>query len=229
MLVVSWRYMLPPAVYRRPRNSTFVFHDLLLPAYRGFAPTVWAIINGEDHTGVTLFEIAEAVDAGDIIDQQRISIDPSEMIADVMDRITQVYLLLLEKNLPFLISGSISRTPQNHVNATYTCKRNLEDNKIDWNTSSKQIYNLVRASAKPYSGAFAFLAGQELRIWSAKLLDDFRPYVGRIPGRVVEIRSGEGVVVLTIDAALLLLQVQLAGQEVTTADRVLTSISQTLR
>ena len=67
MLAVNWRYMLPPEVYRRPRRGAYIFHDSLLPEYRGFSPTVWAIINGEDHTGVTLFAIADEVDAGEYL------------------------------------------------------------------------------------------------------------------------------------------------------------------
>ena len=59
MFAVSWRYMIPREIYERPTFGTYVFHDSLLPTYRGFAPTVWAIANGEDHTGVTLFRIAE--------------------------------------------------------------------------------------------------------------------------------------------------------------------------
>ena len=62
--LVSWRFLLPKAIFQQPRLGTFVFHDSLLPAYRGFAPTVWVMINGQDHTGATLFEIAEEMDSG---------------------------------------------------------------------------------------------------------------------------------------------------------------------
>ncbi|MGV2436890.1 MAG UNVERIFIED_CONTAM: hypothetical protein LVT10_20020 [Anaerolineae bacterium] len=62
-----------------------MFHDSLLPAYRGFSPTVWAIINGEDHTGVSLFHASEAYDTGDIIAQQRVPITPDETIGEVVE------------------------------------------------------------------------------------------------------------------------------------------------
>jgi methionyl-tRNA formyltransferase len=106
MLVVSWRYMIPPSVYQRPRQGTFVFHDSLLPKYRGFSPTVWAMINGEDHTGVTLFRIAEEVDAGPIVDQESVPIQPSDTIGVILDRVTGVYLALLERRLDSLLSGN---------------------------------------------------------------------------------------------------------------------------
>ena len=70
MLAVSWRYLVPQKVYQHPVQGAYVFHDSLLPAYRGFSPTVWAILNNETQTGVTLFSMAEDVDSGDIVDQQ---------------------------------------------------------------------------------------------------------------------------------------------------------------
>jgi methionyl-tRNA formyltransferase len=228
MFAVSWRYMIPPEVYRRPRRGTFVFHDSLLPAYRGFAPTVWAILNGEDHTGATLFEIAEEVDSGDIVDQQRVPIGTDDSIADAMERVTQAYLGLLERNLDRLLDGSAPRHPQDHSRATYTCKRLPDDNRIDWSASTRDIYNLIRAVSQPYPGAFGYLGDRKVRIWSAQVLADYPRYVGKIQGRVVEVRPGEGTVVLTGDGALLLKQVQLEGSAVVCASDVLTSPSQTL-
>ncbi len=228
VLVASWRYMIPPSVYQRPRLGTFVFHDSLLPKYRGFAPTVWAMINGEDHTGVTLFEIAEEVDAGDIVDQQSVSIGPEDPIAAVMERVSQTYLDLLERNLHRLLEGSAPRSPQDHTLATFTCKRIPEDNQIDWSTSSQSIFNLIRASSSPYPGAFTYLADQKMYIWSAQMLPNFRPHVGRIPGRVIEVRPGEGSVVLTGDGAILLTRVQMEGAEIVCAANALASLSQTV-
>src|SRR5437867_2959858 len=123
MILVSWRYMIPPRVYRRPRLGTFVFHDSLLPEYRGFSPTVWAIINGEDHTGVTLFTIAEEVDAGDIVDQQRIPIGRDDTIATAIERVTEGYLDVLGRNVARLMEGNAQRSAQDHSRATYTCTR----------------------------------------------------------------------------------------------------------
>ncbi len=228
MFAVSWRYMVPPDVYRRPRRGAFVFHDSLLPAYRGFAPTVWAILNGEDHTGATLFEIAEEVDSGDIVDQQRVPIGAEDSIADVMEHVTQAYLDMLERNLDRLLDGRAPRHPQDHSRATYTCKRLPDDNRIDWSASTRDIYNLIRAVSQPYPGAFGYLGDRKVRIWSAQILMDYHRYVGKVQGRVVEVRPGDGTVVLTGDGALLLKQVQLEGDAIACASDVLTSPSQTL-
>lgn len=229
MFVVSWRYMIPPHVCRRPRLGTFVFHDSLLPAYRGFAPTVWAMLNGESETGVTLFEIAEEVDAGDIVDQERVPLGPDEPIAEVMGRVTSAYLTLLRRNLGALLAGEAPRRPQEHSRATYTCKRLPEDNRIDWGAPSDAVYNLIRAAGEPYTGAYTFLEGEEVRVWSARRVEGGRRYVGRVAGRVVEVSPGEGSVVLTGDGALLLTRVQTRGGPVVCAAEVLKSLGQTLR
>jgi methionyl-tRNA formyltransferase len=228
MLVVSWRYKIPAEVYRRPRAGTFVFHDSLLPTYRGFSPTVWAMINGERHCGASLFEIAEEIDAGDIIDQERIAIGPDDVISGVMERVTQAYLALLERNLAGLIDGTAPRAPQDHSLATFTCKRLPEDNRIDWAAPSESVYNLIRAVGAPYPGAFTTLCGKKIRVWSARRLAEPRRYAGKIPGRVVEVTPGGGSVVLTGEGALLLTRVQMEGGETVDADQILNSLSQTI-
>jgi methionyl-tRNA formyltransferase len=221
MFLVSWRYIIPATVFKTPRLGTFVFHDSVLPEYRGFSPTVWAIINGGDYTGVTLFEICEEVDAGNIVDQQRVPIGQTETITEVLDRVTQTYLLLLERNLKALIEGVAQRYPQDSKRATYTCKRMPEDNKIRWSLPARRIFDLVRAVTSPYPGAFTTLAGKTVRVWASEDISQERKYVGAIPGRVAEVWSGRGAVVVTGDGTLLLTKVQMHDSEVVCAADVL--------
>jgi methionyl-tRNA formyltransferase len=228
MFAVSWRYMIPASIYLRPRQGTFVFHDSLLPEYRGFAPTVWSIINGEDHTGVSLFEISEHFDEGNIVDQERVPIGPDETIAVVLERTTQTYLDLLERNLDGLIKGTALRHPQDHSCASYTSKRLPEDNRIDWTAPTKTIYDLIRAVSAPYPGAYTYFSGQKMRVWSAQQVPNARRYIGKIPGRVVDVSPGEGSVVLTGDGVLLLSHVQMEDGKIVYASDILNSFSHTL-
>lgn len=228
MFAVSWRYIIPAAVYEQARLGAYVFHDSLLPDYRGFSPTVWAIINGQNHTGVTLLEMVNDYDAGDIIAQKREPIGPHDTIAEVTERVTDSYLWLLEYYLPILLKGNPPRSPQEQSQITYTAKLLPEDFQIDWQWPTQRIYDLIRATTVPYAGAYTTLEGQKLRIWSAQILEDAHRYVGRIPGRVVEIRPGEGVVVLTGDNVLLVTRVQLEGSDPAPATAVLNRISHTL-
>lgn len=228
LFAVSWRYLIPPRVYQRPCLGSFVFHDSLLPAYRGFSPTVWSIINGEDHTGVTLFAMTGAVDEGDVIAQKPVPIGPDDTIAGVMEQVTQTYLELLAQNLDGLRQGTAPRCRQDHDLASYTSKRLPTDNAIDWTASTTAIYNLIRAVTRPYPGAYTYLCGEKLTIWRAKRLAPPPRYVGRIPGRVVAVRPGEGTVVLTGDGSLLVTEVQIEGDKVVCATEILNSLSQTL-
>lgn len=228
LFAVSWRYLIPAHVYGRARLGAYVFHDSLLPEYRGFSPTVWAILNGEDHTGATLLEMAGAYDTGAIIGQSRVPIGPDDTIAALLDRVTETYLTLLKTHLPALVSGTAERAVQDEAHATYTAKLLPEDFRIDWNWPTQRIYNLIRATTAPYAGAYTTLEGQKLTVWSARLLDDPRRYVGRIPGRVIEFQTDTGSVVLTGDGALRLTQVQLEGGEALPAAAVLNKLSHTL-
>jgi len=225
--VVSWRYMIPAKVYSLPRLGTFVFHDSMLPTYRGFSPTVWSIINGEDHTGVSLFKIAEEVDSGDILDQERVPIGPEETISTIVERVTQTYLYVLEKNIDRLLDGTYSVTEQDHSKATYTCKRNPEDNLINWKAASEDVYNFIRALSQPYPGAYTFHKGEKLRVWSAERFQ-FPEFEGRIPGRVVQVIPGKGSVVLTRDGGILITEVQIEEGEVVCAAEIVNQLSHTL-
>ncbi|TSC72477.1 MAG: methionyl-tRNA formyltransferase-like protein [Parcubacteria group bacterium Gr01-1014_38] len=211
VLMVHWRYLVSFPLLRAVRRASVVFHDSLLPAYRGFSPTVWALVNGETRGGVSLIYVAEEVDAGDIIDQWETPLRLEETIADVLPRITEGYVQLLERNLALLWEGRAPRRSQDHSRATYTCKRTPEDNRIVWSEPTSVIWNCIRAVTRPYTGAYTWFEGKRLTVWSAQPLPTPRRYAGRIPGRVVEVRPGEGIWVLTGDGVILLRRVQLEG------------------
>lgn len=228
LLMVSWRYLVPSSIYRRARLGAYVFHDSLLPKYRGFAPTVWAMINGESETGVTLFEVTDEVDAGDIVDQRAVAIGFTDRIADVVGRVTGTYLQVIEDNWRCLLSGNAQLRPQNHAEATYTCKWTPADAHVDWRKSSKAIYNLVRATSHPYPGAYTSVDGRKLTVWSAELPRETRRYVSSAPGRIARIEPGRGATVLTGDGSILLKDVQLENEPMTNAAAILNSPSLTL-
>ena len=228
MLKVNWRYVVPAVIFQRARLGSYVFHDSLLPLYRGFSPTVWAIINGEKETGVTLFRATEEYDAGDIVEQRSVPIGSNDSIASVTERVTQTYLDIAAEKFADLLSGQISARQQDHSAATYTCKWTPADARIDWNQSASDIFNLIRATSQPYPGAFTYLDCRKLTVWSARLPGDMRKYVSRVPGRVLSHQPGAGALVLTGDGPILLQSVQLEGEPIVEASLILNSLSQTL-
>lgn len=228
LLSVGWRYLVPRHVYEAPRQGSYVFHDSLLPRYRGFSPTVWAIINGETETGVTLFKMTESVDAGPIVDQVAVPINRQDTIAEVRERVTGAYIELIRKNLGALLTGQVSLRPQDEAAATYTCKLLPDDVGIDWRQPAETVYNLIRAYTRPYPGAWTLLHGQRLRVWRAEWAGQEPVFSGRVPGRIVQVTPDRGVLVLAGQGAVRLLEVQREGESPRAAHEVLTRVSDTL-
>ncbi len=224
IFVVSWRYIIPSKVYNKAKIGSYLFHDSLLPEYRGFSPTVWSIINGKKYTGVTLLEIDQKVDSGDIVDQIKVPIHIDDEISDVMKRVTQTYLDLLEKNINNIINGEINTINQDHSIASYTRKRLPSDNLIDWNLSTIEIYNFIRALSRPYPGAFTFINKTKLIIWQAKLVENSTKFIG-IPGCLVKIIPGEGVIVNTGDGYIMVNEVQYKNKKSQCASLILNSLN----
>lgn len=225
LIAVSWRYLVKRDAYGRAQRGAFVFHDSLLPKYRGFSPTPWAIINGERETGVTLLDMAESPDTGGIVDQVSVPIGPQDYVETVLGRVTEAYLRVLERNLPALLAGTAPRRVQNEAEATYCCRRRPDDNRIDWHAPAGSVFNLIRACSAPYPGAYCCCEGKRLTIWAADPPDRSRRYVGAVPGRIVERVPGQGVRVLAGDHSLLLRSVQSEGGAVQPADELLSKLA----
>ena len=203
-----------------------ITHDSLLPNYRGFAPTNWAIINGETETGVTLFYIAEEVDAGPIVDQLKTPISLDDTIQMVDKRVIALYEKIIEKNLPLLEAGTAKATPQDEALAKFCCKRVPSDGLIDWRLSAFQIHNLIRATSQPFPGAFSFLNGVKMIIWSAQVAQDERHFIGNIPGRIIGKREGM-IEVLTGDGILQIKTLQRENEEILHAKDFAISVKDT--
>jgi methionyl-tRNA formyltransferase len=227
-LIVGCRILLRKEVYEAPRRGSLAIHDSLLPEYRGFAPLNWAIINGEDHTGVTLFQVGESMDAGGVVAQRRVPIEPRDTAPSVYERVCQATVDLILETYPLLASGAAVAVPQSEAGATFACSRTPADGLIDWTMSTKAIYDQVRGLTYPYPGAYTALDGRKLTIWRVEPVETIR-VVGRIPGRVTAIDRAAGYVdVLTGDGVLRIHDVELAGTPRRSAADVITSVRATL-
>src|SRR5437588_769461 len=228
-LVVGCRVLIPKSLYSIPPLGMLAVHDSLLPSYRGFAPLNWALINGEQQTGVTLFHLDERMDGGDIVGQRTIAISPSDTAPEVYQRVCTETVALVLDACRLLSEGRAPRTAQHYDAGSFTCSRIPADGAIDWSLPTTTIYNLIRALCFPYPGAFTFYGAEKLFIWSAIPVDADRRYVGRIPGRVVAIAASTGHAdVLTGDGILRLLEVQREGYVKTPAATVIRSVRSTL-
>ena len=206
--IIGARIMVPQKIYEVPRLGMFGAHDSLLPKYRGFAPLNWALINGEKETGVSLFQIGDQMDAGDIFAQEKTEVGPNETAIEVYERICQITARLVVNFYKNFTKGQLSGSAQNHQLATYTCSRTPEDGLINWQDSSHRVHNFVRALTDPYPGAFTYYKGEKITILKSEISAQQRNYVGRIPGRVIALETTGAVQVLTGDGALRLLKVR---------------------
>lgn len=190
ILAVSWKYYLPLELNRYLKHKIIVMHDSLLPKYRGFAPLASALINGETKVGITVLFAAEQIDQGPVILQKKIHISPHIYINDAIQKITKLYceavieLITMLKKQP-----KISGHRQNESQVTYSIWRSPGDCQIDWQKSSRDIYNLIRAVGYPYPGAFSYLEKKKVFIAKAESLNCDLIFVIRQPGKIWQLDS----------------------------------------
>lgn len=168
-IVVAFR-MLPESIWSFPPMGTLNVHGSLLPQYRGAAPINWAIINGEKETGVTTFRLQHAIDTGDILLQEKITITPTMTAGELHDTMMIVGATTLVKTLNGLIAGSIVATPQaDATHLKHAPKLFTQDCTIDWTKPVDQVHNLIRGLA-PFPGALTKVDGKIVKLFSTSIL-----------------------------------------------------------
>jgi len=166
-----YRHMLPVSLLALAKRGAYNLHGSLLPKYRGRVPVNWAVLHGETETGVTLHEMAEKPDAGAIIAQTAVPILPDDTAYDVFGKLTVASEQTLWNIIPQLINGNAPRIANELSRGSYFGARKPEDGRIDWRQNAQQIYNLHRAVAPPYPGAFTDQNGHRFILKQARLVD----------------------------------------------------------
>ena len=155
-IVVAFR-MLPEVVWAMPPLGTFNLHGSLLPQYRGAAPINWAIINGEQETGVTTFFLQQEIDTGDLILQKRTPITDGDNAGTIHDRLMSIGAAAVVETVDCIIAGNAPKTPQPQgVTLKSAPKIFKETCRVDWKQSCHQIFNFVRGLS-PYPAAWSVL------------------------------------------------------------------------
>lgn len=185
-LVVGWYWLIDNYTINHCNGNVIGVHASLLPRYRGFAPLVWAMINGESKTGVTLFYIREGIDSGNIIAQKEIHIMEEDYISDLLSKVEDITLEILEENYFSIISEEIISIEQNESEASYCSIRYPSDGLINWRNSNKDVYNFIRAQSNPYPGAYIYINNTKIIIEKSKIFPN--EYYG-IPGRILKVEA----------------------------------------
>ncbi|MFW3470706.1 methionyl-tRNA formyltransferase [Streptomyces microflavus] len=188
----NWRTWMPPEIYNLPVHGTLNIHDSLLPAYAGFSPLIWALINGEPEVGVTAHLMDEELDAGDIVIQRSVAVGPTDTTTDLFHRTVDLIAPVTTEALGLIASGQTEFTRQDRSKASFFHKRAEEDIRIDWTWPAQDLERLIRAQSAPYPSAFTFHKGQRLEVVSAVVSEG---RYGGTPGRIFY-REGDGVVIV---------------------------------
>ena len=168
--VVAFR-MLPEIVWNMPPLGTINVHGSLLPQYRGAAPINWAVINGEEFTGVTTFKLQQEIDTGNILLFEKILIEENDTAGNVHDKLKDVGASLLVKTIILLADGKLVEIPQaiSFRETKHAPKLFTETGNIDWNKTAEEVYNLIRGLS-PYPAAYTKLHGKTLKIFYGEKL-----------------------------------------------------------
>ena len=163
-----FRSMLPSSILECARLGAFNMHGSLLPRFRGRAPTNWAVLKGATETGATLHRMVARPDAGTIVDQCAVPILPDDTARQVFDKVCVAAEVVLWRSLPAIAGGCAPEHANDLSQGSYFGGRKPEDGRIDWTRSAAEVYNLIRAVAPPYPGAFSDCAGRRLVVAEAR-------------------------------------------------------------
>lgn len=186
---VGWQYLM-----RDIGQNAVVFHDSLLPRYRGFAPTVNALIRGEPRIGVTAFRPDGGIDSGPVVGQRDAALDYPVRVEKALRIQAGLMAALTSDLLKSHAAGAMAGQMQNDRDATYSIWRDDEDYRIDWTASAAEIQRLVDAVSFPYAGAITRLGEQALIVDAATACDDLA-FELRHPGKVFSLEDGKPMVV----------------------------------
>lgn len=206
-VVVAYGKILPQEMLDIPRHGFINVHASLLPQYRGAAPIQWALLKGEKETGVTIFKVVEALDAGPALKQQSVEIEDQDDYATLSDKLFGAGEKILLEVLSEIAAGKARALPQDETKVTYAPALRRESGEIDWRKPAEEVRNRIRALAV-WPTAHTFWRGKRLGIFQAQRI--LGP--GAEPGKIEEIVKNEGFTVGTGKGNLLISEVQLEGR-----------------
>ncbi|MBN2069534.1 MAG: methionyl-tRNA formyltransferase [Opitutales bacterium] len=205
ILVMAYGQILKQALLDLPSHGILNFHASILPAYRGASPLEGAISEGCDETGVTLMQIIRELDAGPILDVEKIPVCGSLCRSALADALSHACVPLLKRNIDGIASKALSFVPQNRDEATFTRILTKQDSLLDFRQSAQKLYNRYRALKEWPGSAFEY-RGERIRIGELKFVSN----VSGTPGTVLS-ADNSGLLVACGEDALLCLQLQRPG------------------
>ena len=220
-IIVTCAYgqIIPKVILDCPRLGCINVHASLLPKLRGGAPIHKAIIDGYKTTGITIMYMDVKMDNGDIISQKEIEITDSDNLKSLHDKLSVLGKELLLETLPSIIEGTNTRTKQNEADVTFAYNITREEEHIDFNKTSREVFNLIRGLS-PVPGSNAILFDNEMKIYESIMND--KKYSGN-PGEIVDITK-QGIVVKTGDSSITITKLKPFGKKMMDASSYVNGI-----
>ncbi len=210
-LIVTAAYgqFVPTKLLHAPTHRAINVHASLLPKYRGAAPIHYAVLEGEEKTGVTIMYMEKVMDAGDIISQREIPITDADDTGTLFEKLSLLGRDLLMDTLPSIFAGENDAIQQDEEKVTFSPMISKEQEQIDWNKTARQIFNHIRA-LRPAPGAYTLLDGERFKIWDAGVVEE---ETTKEPGVVHAIDKKQLLVACGEGTVLSLKEVQPAGKK----------------
>ena len=210
-IIVTCAYgqIIPKEILDSPRLGCINVHGSLLPKLRGGAPIHWAIINGEEKTGMTIMYMDVKMDSGDIISSRETVISDEDNLESLYDRMSLIGRDLLLDTLPSIIEGTNERIKQNESEVTFGFNIKREEEHIDFNKTSREVFNLIRGLS-PIPGANAILDSEEMKIYASRIGDKINN--GNTCGEVCSIYKG-GIGIWCSDREIVITDIKPFGKK----------------
>lgn len=216
-VVAAFGQILSKEILEMPKYGCINIHASLLPKYRGAAPIQWAIIDGEENTGITAMQMDEGIDTGDMLAKIVVPIEKKETADSLFEKMSEAGANLIVKVLEQLKDGPIQGEKQDDSLSNYAKRLDKSFGKIDWNKSAVEIERLVRG-LNSWPSAYTTLEASLLKVWEAEVMEtdektDVKYLEGQIQnGTVIDVLK-EGIVVKTGDGNLIIRSMQLEGKK----------------
>lgn len=214
IVVVAFGQILPEEILNLPKYGCVNVHGSLLPNYRGAAPIQWAVINGDEKTGVTTMYMAKGLDSGDMLLKREMEIFPEDTYGSLHDRMAPMGAAILQETIALIAAGKAEAIPQEHDKMTLAPMITKELEHICWNRPAKEIVQLLKGLS-PNPGAYTVYNGESLKVWDAAVIEE--EYTNAEAGEIVEIQK-KGFIVKAADRGILIKEVQAKGGKRMTSD-----------
>jgi len=207
IIVAAYGRILPPELLSIPKHGCINIHASLLPKYRGPSPIQTSIVKGEEFTGISIMQMDEGLDTGDILATRKVRIDRKDAAA-LQDELSEIGAVLIVETLDAIENGTVGRIKQDDAAASLTHIIKKQDGCIDFHKSPVDIERIVRGM-HPWPGAYAFFEGEQIRILEADALDD--ECIAE-PGTILG-ASGDGIDIVAGGSILRIRRLQAAGRK----------------